>query len=44
VHRAASLLLEHDRACSDIRARDQITDRDLHQVAAAQLAIDPEVK
>src|SRR3954452_15872540 len=42
--RATGLLLNDKRATPDVSAADQIADLDLHDVTAAQLAVDREVE
>src|SRR5262245_51940393 len=42
--RTSCLLLDHDRPRSNLGTRDQSSDLDLHQIAAAQLAIDSKVQ
>ena len=44
LHEAIGLLLDDDRAVPNFRAGDHVTDFDLHQVAAAQLAVDCEIE
>ena len=44
LHWPAGLLLDHRRAVSHLRTRDKIADLDLHEVAAAQFAVDRQIK
>jgi hypothetical protein len=44
LHRASRLLLNHQRAGPNIRPRYEITDLQLHEVTAAQLAVYGEVE
>jgi hypothetical protein len=41
---ATGLLLNNDRSSSDIRPRDDIANPNLHQVAAAKLAVDRKIE
>ncbi len=44
LHRSSCLLLDDESAAPNIGPRHKITDLELHKVAAAQLAVDGEVK
>jgi hypothetical protein len=44
LNRSASFLLDHNRPCADMPIANEITDLDLHQVTAPQLAVDGKIE
>jgi hypothetical protein len=44
LHRSAGFLLDNNSSAADLVADDEITDLDLHEIAAAQFTVDGKIK